>query len=84
MRIECWSGRPASLDHLLGRLGLAAMRLRRRHLALLLLLSDHLDDALATLNLKDERLLLHRVVHLLLLRLLPDQLLAQDYQVRFR
>lgn len=76
MRIECCSGGPASLDNLLRRLSFAAVSLWRRHLALLLLLSDHLDDALAALDLKDKRLFLHRVINLLLLGLLPNQLLA--------
>lgn len=83
MRIECCSGGPASLNDLFGRLGLAAVGLGRGHLGLLLLLLlDHLDDALAALDLEYQwLLLLHRVVHL---RLLPYQLLAQHYQVRFR
>lgn len=83
MRIECCSGGPASLHDLLRRLGLSAVGLGRGHLGLLLLLLNHLDDALTTLDLKYQWLLLHRVVHLLL-RLLPYQLLAQHYKVRFR
>ena len=83
MRIECCSCGPASLYDLLGRLGLAAMGLGSGHFGLLLLLLDHLDNALAALNLEYERLLLHREVYLLL-RLLPYQLLAQHYQVWLR